>query len=219
MPPDPLPSRFSDWSSLGLPRTGTSPHIVSAIRMEQNENIQNPLNVPSAVVTRQEGIRTSSPEEVHISPPTDQQREELSAPAMEEAPAPLPVEVEIQRNEVEPNEDNKNDVPPISISGSVRPPLNVDDLILDPVVQQEAGHDSTASGGSHVRIQDTNMREIPSTIPLERLTLRRDRMMMSEDINLVQHHTHERTNSHIPSTYTRRNYSEDSSNDHGSSRE
>ena len=26
MPPDPVPSRFSDWSSLGSPSTRTSPH-------------------------------------------------------------------------------------------------------------------------------------------------------------------------------------------------
>ena len=62
MPPDPLPSRFSDWSSLGSPRTSASPPIAPDIRMEQNENIQGSSNVPLAVITRQEGVSTSSPE-------------------------------------------------------------------------------------------------------------------------------------------------------------
>ena len=76
MPLIPLPSRFSDWSSLGSPCTQTSPHSAPDIETEQNENIQNQSNVPSVVITRQEGVRTSSSEEVNISPQTDQQREE-----------------------------------------------------------------------------------------------------------------------------------------------
>ena len=92
MPPDPLPSSFSDWSSLGSPRARTSPHSAPDIRVEQNENIQNPSNVSFAVVTRQEEVRTSSPEEVHVSPQTDQPREEPSVPAIEVAPALLHME-------------------------------------------------------------------------------------------------------------------------------
>ena len=71
MPPDPAPSRFSDWSSLGSPCARTSPHSSPDIRVEQNENIQNQLSGPSAVVTRPERVRTSSPEEADISPQTD----------------------------------------------------------------------------------------------------------------------------------------------------
>ena len=81
MPPDPAPSRFSDWSSLGSPRARTSHHSSLDIRVEQNENIQNQLSGPSAVVTRPERVRTSSPEEADISPQTDQQREDQSVPA------------------------------------------------------------------------------------------------------------------------------------------
>ena len=74
-PPNPVPSRFSDWSSLGSPCARTSPHSSLDIRVEQNENIQNRLSGPSAVETRPERVRTSSPEEVDISPQTDQQRD------------------------------------------------------------------------------------------------------------------------------------------------
>ena len=120
MPLDPIPSRFSDWSSLGSPHAQTSPHSAPDIRTEQNENVQNPSNVPSVVITRQEGVRTSSPEEVNISPQTDQQREESSVPARKVAPALLHVEVGTQRNDVDFNEENEDDVPPASVSGSVR---------------------------------------------------------------------------------------------------
>ena len=51
MPPDPEPSRFSDWSSLGCLPTRTSPHSAPDIPVEQNENTQNQLNAPSAVET------------------------------------------------------------------------------------------------------------------------------------------------------------------------
>ena len=73
-----LPSRFSDWSSLGSPHTRTSSHSASDTRVEQNENIQNQLSVPSVVATRPERVRNSSPEEVDISPQMDQQREDQS---------------------------------------------------------------------------------------------------------------------------------------------
>ena len=39
MPPDPLPSRSPDWSSLGSPHTRTSPHSVPDREVEQNVNI------------------------------------------------------------------------------------------------------------------------------------------------------------------------------------
>ena len=190
MPPDPLPSRFSDWSSLGSQRARTSPPSAPDIRMEQNENIQDPSNVPLVVITRQEGVNTSSPEEVHTSPQTEQQREEPNIPTIEVVPAPLNIEVRTQRNDVVSDEE-KEDVQPVSVSGSVRPPLDVDELVSDPNIQQKAGCASAVSGGSHVRTQDANMQVISSIVPLERLTLRRDRTMVSENINIAPHHSHE----------------------------
>ena len=97
--------------------------------MEQKENIQNQLSVPSAVVTRPERVRTISPEEVDISPQTDQQREDQSVPSVVK-PALLNIEVGMQRNDVVSNEESEDNIPPPQVSGSVRPSLNVDDLIL-----------------------------------------------------------------------------------------
>ena len=39
MPPEPGPSRFSDWSSLGLLPPRTPPHSAPDVQAEQMENI------------------------------------------------------------------------------------------------------------------------------------------------------------------------------------
>ena len=129
MPPDPEPSRFSDWRSLGSPQARTSPHRAPDIQVEQNKNTQNQLSVPSAVETRPERVRTSPSEEVDISPQMNQQREDQSVPAVVES-ALLKIEVRTQRNDVESNEENENNIPPPQVSRSVRPSLHVDDLML-----------------------------------------------------------------------------------------
>ena len=45
-------------------------------------------------------------------------------------PAPVHIAVRTQRNDVEFSEEIENNMPPPQISGSVRPSLTVDDLIL-----------------------------------------------------------------------------------------
>ena len=152
MPPDPLPSRFSDWSSLGSPHARTSPHSAPDIRVEQNGHIPNQLNVQSEVVPRHETVRTSSPEEVIISTQTDQQVEDQNVPAIGIEPNPLNIEGRMQRNDIESNEENN--VPTTQASGSVLPPLNVGELIPSPNVHPETGNTSDTSRGSHVRTQD-----------------------------------------------------------------
>ena len=134
-------------------------------------------------------------------------------------PEPLHIEVETQRYHVDTNRENEDNVAPISVSASVRSPLNVNELVSDPTVQQEARLSSAASRGSHVRTQDTNMRVVPNVIPLERLTVRRDRTVVSENIDKIQHHQHERIQSPIPLTYARRDIPDDSSDEHRSFRE
>ena len=175
MPPDPVPSRFLDWSSLGLPCARTSPHSAPDIRVEQNGNIQNQLSVPSAEVTRPERVRNSSPEEVNISPQMDQQREDQSVPVIEIDPAPLNMEDRMQRNDVDSNEDNEDDVPPPPVSGSVRPSLNVDDLVLSQNIHQGSGNIPDPSRGSHVRNQNINVQKILSIPPVERSISSNDR--------------------------------------------
>ena len=76
MPPEPEPSRFSDWSSLGSPPTRTSPHSVPDVQAEQIDNVQNQLNVSTAGEIRTERVETSNSEGVNISPQTEQPRED-----------------------------------------------------------------------------------------------------------------------------------------------
>ena len=148
----------------GSPHARTSPHSSPDIGVEQNENIQNQLSEPSAVVTRPERVRTSSPEEVDISPQMDQQREDQGVPAVV-GPALVNIAVGTQRNDVESNEEIEDNMPPPQVSGSVRPSLNVDDLILSQNVHQESGNIPYPSSGSHIRTHNINIREISSIPP------------------------------------------------------
>ena len=129
------------------------PHSAPDIQVEQNKSTQNQLSVPSAVETRPERVRTNPSEEVNISPQTDQQREDQSVPVIDE-PAPLNIEVGTQRNDVESNEENENNIPPPQVSRSVRPSFHVDDLVLSRNVPWESSNISNPSRGSQIRIQD-----------------------------------------------------------------
>ena len=212
MPPDPEPSRFSDWSSLGSLPTRTSPHSAPDIRVEQNENTQNQLNAPSAVETRTERVRTSPSEEVDISPQTDQPREDQSVPAVVE-PAPLNIEVGTHRNEAESNEENVNNIPPSQVSRSVRPSLHVDDLLLSRNVPQESSNIYNPSRDSQIRTQDINIREILSILPVERGISSNDRQIVPENRSSIQYYPHEGIHPQRTSPANRRDSSDNSSDD------
>ena len=109
MPPDPLPSRFSDWSSLGSPHTRTILHSAPDREEEQNGNIPNQLNVESGTVPRHEIIRTNSPEEVIVPPPSSQQVEEQNVQVIEVEPSLLNIEVRMQRDDM--GTDRGNNIP------------------------------------------------------------------------------------------------------------
>ena len=218
-PPDPLPSRFLDWSILESPQTRTSPHSSPDIRTEQQENIQNLMTIPSAAEIIQDRDRASSQEGVPVAPQVDQLREEQNVSSTEVAPDQLHIEVETQRYDVHTNRANEDNVVPVAVSASVRSPLNMDELVSDQNVQQEARYRSDVSRSSHVRSQDEDRRVVPNVIPLERLTLGRDRTVVSENMDRTQHHQHERVQSPIPPTYTRRNIPDDSSDEHRSFRD
>ena len=79
--------------------------------------------------TRTEGVRTNPSEEFDLSPQIDQPREDQNIPAVVE-PASLNIEVGTQRNDIESNEENVNNIPPSQVSRSVRSTLHVDDLSL-----------------------------------------------------------------------------------------
>ena len=166
MPPEPEPSRFSDWSNLGSPPTRTSPHSAPDRPVEQNKNMQNQLNLPSAVETRSVRVGISHSEDIDISPQIEQQREDQSVPAAIE-PAPLNIEVRTQRNNVESNEENENNIPPSQVSRSVRSSFHEDGWMLSRNIPRESSNITNLSRGSRIRTQDINIREISSIPPVE----------------------------------------------------
>ena len=203
MPPEPEPSRFSDWSSLGTPPARTSPHSTPDRQAEQNGNTQNQLNVPSAVEIRTEMVRTSPSEEVNISPQTDQPREDQNILAVVE-PAPLNIEIGTQRTNVESNGENVNTIPPSQVSRSVGPSLQAHDLLLSRNVPQEACD-------SQIRTQDIDIREISNILPVERGISSNDRQSVSENRCSIQHYPHEGIRPPRTSTANRRDSSKNSS--------
>ena len=75
LPPEPEPSRFTDWSSIAsLP--ATFPHGMPDIATEPSENVPNQLNVPAAIGTRQERDEVGVSEGIAIAPQQDVLRED-----------------------------------------------------------------------------------------------------------------------------------------------
>ena len=122
MPPEPEPSRFLDWSSLGSPPARTSPHDVPEVQTEPSDNAQNQLNVSTTGETRQERIEVSNSKGVTITPQTDQLRENQNISVR---PALLPR----TQNDLESNEENADIIPPMQIR-SARSSLHADDVVL-----------------------------------------------------------------------------------------
>ena len=181
MPPDPLPLRFSDWSSLASPHVRTIPHSAPDKEGEQNVNLPNQLNVQSGTVPRHETIRTNSPEEVFIPPPSNQQVEEQSVHVIEMEPNPLNIEVRMQRDDM--RTDRENNIPINQASGYVMPSLSVGDLTPSPNVNTEPENNSDTSRSSHVRTQGMHLQEILGIPLVERLTSSRDRRIISENMS------------------------------------
>ena len=99
IPPAPLPSRFTDWSSLG------SPYVRTSLRGTPNREIEQGVSQPDQWTTqsgsapnREEAARDCSQEEVIIPPRICQQSEEQSAQMIEMEPSPLNIEARIQGN-------------------------------------------------------------------------------------------------------------------------
>ena len=160
LPLTPLPSRFSDWSSLGSPHARTTPHGVldreaPDREVEQNVNMPDQLNVQSGTVPRQEIVRTNSLEEVIVPPPSNQQVEEQNVHAIETEPNPLSIEVRVQRDDM--GTVGGNNVPINQASENVIPSLSVGDLTPSPNVPVESENNSDIPRGSHVRTQEINL--------------------------------------------------------------
>ena len=207
MPPEPEPSRFSDWSSLGTLPTRATPQSTPD---RQAENTQNQLNTPSAMEIRTERVRTSPSEKVDLSPLIDQPREDQNIPATV-GPASLNLEVEPQRNDVESNEENVNNIPSSQESRRVRPTLHVDDLPPSRDVPRESSNMYNPSRDSQIRTQDIDLRGISSIHPVERGS--NDRHIVPDHRSSVTYYPHEGIQPPRTSTANRRDSSNNNSED------
>ena len=162
--------------------------------------------------TRTERVRTSPSEEVDISPQIDQPKEVQNIPAVVE-PASLNIEVGTQRNDVESNEENVNNIPSSQVSRSVRPTLHVDDLLLCRDVPRESCNMYNPSRDSQIRTQDIDIRGISSIHPMERRTLSNDRQIMPDHRSSIPYNPHEGIHPPRTSTTNRRESSDNSSDD------
>ena len=212
MPPEPEPSRFSGWSSLGSPPARTSPHSAPDVQAEQIDNIQNQLNVSTAGEIRTERVETSNSEGVNISPQTEQPREDQDIPAIVR-PATMNIEVGTQRNDIESNEENANNVPP-SQTRSVRPSHHADDVLLMRDVPQESSTHDDLFRDSHIRPQDINIGGISSIHPVDRSIPSSGRQIVFGNRDSVPSYLPEGIHLQRTSTANRRD-SSDNSSDNG----
>ena len=216
LPSPPLPSRFSDWSSLVSPHARTIPQSAPDRGVEQNVNIPNQLNVQSGTVARHETIRTNSPGEVIVPPPSNQQVEEETVQVREMESNPLSIEVSMQRDDM--GTEGENNIPINQASGNVMPSLSVGDLTPSPNVHMESENNSDTSRGSHVRTQEIGLLEVLVIPPVERAISSRNRGVISGNIGIGQNYPCEGIYSQGTSTSNRRNYLDDSSDDNRSYR-
>ena len=162
--------------------------------------------------TRTERVRTNPSEEVDLSPQIDQPREDQNIPAVVE-PASLNIEVGTQRNDIESNEENVNNIPPSQVSRSVRPTLHVDDLSLSRDVPRESSNLYNPSRDSQIRTQDIDIRGISSIHPMERRILSNDRQIVPDHRSSIPYNLPEGIHPPRTSTAIRRNSSDNSSDD------
>ena len=136
----------------------------------------------SGTVPRHETIRTNSPEEVIVPPPSNQQVEEQNVQAIEVEPNLLNIEVRMQRDDM--GTDRENNIPINQASGHVMPSLSVGDLTPSLNVNTEPENNLDSSRSSHVRTQGIDLQEILGIPPVERLTLSRDRRIISGNMSI-----------------------------------
>ena len=209
MPPEPEPSRFSDWSSLGSPPTRTSPHNVPSVQTEQNDNTQNQLNVSTTGETRPERVEVGHSEGVTISPQTEQLRENQNIPAR---PASLNIGTRTQRNDLESNEENVNNRPSSQIR-STRLSLHVNDVVLIRNVPRGSSTNDDLSRSSQIRSHDINIEGISSICPVDRSITSGIRQIVLDNRSCGPSYQHEGILPQRTSTANRRDSSDSSDSD------
>ena len=155
LPSTPLPSRFSDWSSLGSPCVRTIPYSATDREVEQNVHIPNQLDVQSGTVPRHKSSRTTAPEEVIIPPPSSQHIEEQGVHVIELEPNLLNRETRMQRDDVGTNRTDH--VPIVQTSENMMSSLSIGDLTPSPNVPIEPENNSDIPRGSHVGTHKINL--------------------------------------------------------------
>ena len=163
MPPEPEPSRFSDWSSIGSPPVRTSPPSAPDVQTEQQESTQNQLDVPTAGATRSERIEVGNSERVTIASQTEPLRESQDIPVR---PASMNMGTRGQGNESS-GEENIHIILPIQIR-SARSSLHTDDVVLSRNAPQESSARDDPSRDSQIRTQNVNIEGISSICPVDR---------------------------------------------------
>ena len=104
LPPEPGPSRHSDWSSIASPPARTSPHSALDVPPAQNQ-----LNVPPAETTRSERIDMDNAERVTIALQTEPI---IEGQGIHVRPATENIETRNQGNDLESREgENIHDIP------------------------------------------------------------------------------------------------------------
>ena len=209
MPPEPGPSRFSDWSSLGSPPTRTSSHNIPDVPTEQVESGQNQLNVSTAGEIRTERVEISNSGGIDVSPQTEQPREDQNIAAIVR-PDPLNIKVRTQRDDIASNEENAKNIPP-SQTRSVRPSLHADDMQLIRDEPWESNTHDDLFRDSQIRTQDINIGGISSICPVDRSITSSERQIELDNRDSVPSYLHEGI--HLPraSTANRRDSSDNSS--------
>ena len=138
MPPELEPSRFSDWSSIASPPARTSPHHAPDVPIEQNGNTQ-----------RQERGETSNSGGVTSATQTDVLRDNQDITAR---PTLVNIGTGPQGNDLEPNEENVDIIPPVPIR-SAWLSLHTEDMVLIDAPRGSSANDNVTRS-SQVRTHD-----------------------------------------------------------------
>ena len=92
---------------------------------EPNENVQNQLNVPTAIGTRQEREMVNISEGVAIGPQQDMLRED---PGIHTRPAVINIDTRAQINVLEPDEEMVDIIPPTTVGTASSSP-HIEDVM------------------------------------------------------------------------------------------
>ena len=109
LPPE--PARFTDWSSISSP-PATFPHGMPGVPTEPSENVQNQLNMLPAEITRTERRDVSNADRATMASQTEPMREDQET----QARPIISIDTGPQSNNIEPNEENVDIIPPAPIS-------------------------------------------------------------------------------------------------------